>query len=35
MTRLRWAALGDVMAGDIRRVSGRRGTENGLIEIPL
>lgn len=27
--------VGDVMAGDIRRVSGKRGTDNGLIEIPL
>lgn len=26
---------GDVMADDIRRVSGKRGSDNGLIEIPL
>jgi hypothetical protein len=26
---------GDVIASDIRRISGRRGTDNGLIEIPL
>lgn len=27
--------MGDVIASDIRRVNGRRGTDNGLIEIPL
>jgi hypothetical protein len=26
---------GDVIASDIRRVSGKRGSDNGLIEIPL
>ncbi|GFG68081.1 hypothetical protein MKUB_55710 [Mycobacterium kubicae] len=27
--------MGDVTASEIRRVSGRRGSDNGLIEIPL
>ncbi|TXA41430.1 hypothetical protein DKM27_13070 [Mycobacterium tuberculosis variant bovis] len=27
--------MGDVIASGIRRVSGRRGSDNGLIEIPL
>ncbi|SIJ61516.1 Uncharacterised protein [Mycobacteroides abscessus subsp. bolletii] len=27
--------VGDVLASDIRRISGKRGTDNGLIEIPL
>jgi len=27
--------VGDVIASGIRRVSGRRGSDNGLIEIPL
>lgn len=26
---------GDVIASEVRRVSGRRGSDNGLIEIPL
>ncbi len=27
--------MGDVLAGDIRRVSGKPGSDDGLIEIPL
>jgi hypothetical protein len=27
--------VGDVLAGEIRRVSGKRGSDKGLIEIPL
>jgi hypothetical protein len=29
------AITGDVIASDVRRISGKRGSDNGLIEIPL